>query len=147
MIVDADGMVLGRLASFTAKKALRGEHIAVVNAEKVLISGKKEEIVRKNLDKLKIKNKGNYTLGPFHYRRPDRYVRQTIRGMLPFGKARGRQAYENLMVYVGFPKDVIAKRQKLDVGAEEVVKPANLSKKLNTYLTVGELCKAIGGSF
>ena len=48
-VVDADGAVLGRLASVLAKRLLMGEDIIVVNAEKAVISGSpdfKEEIFR-----------------------------------------------------------------------------------------------------
>ncbi|MFH1788757.1 MAG: 50S ribosomal protein L13 [Candidatus Altiarchaeota archaeon] len=147
MIVDADGLILGRLASFVVKKALKGETIIIVNAEKAVISGKKEDIIGRNLAKLEIKNKGNYRRGPFHYRRPDRYVRKSIRGMLPTEKTRGQEAFKKIMVYIGFPKEVIAKKQGIDASKEKLVKPKVLSKNLNNYLTVGELCKAIGGSF
>lgn len=147
MIVDGDGLVLGRMASFVAKKSLKGETVIVVNAEKVLVSGKKEDILKRNLAKLEIRNKGNYRAGPFHYRRPDRYVRKSIRGMLPITKARGREAFKKIMVYIGFPKDVISKKMGVDLSKQEVLKPKDLSRKPDSYLTVGQLCKAIGGSF
>ncbi len=38
MIIDANNMILGRLASFAAKKALLGEKIDVINCEKAVIS-------------------------------------------------------------------------------------------------------------
>lgn len=147
MIVDAEGIVLGRLSSLVAKKALLGESIVVVNAEKALISGKKEDIVARNLRKLEIKNKGNYTDGPFHQKRADRFVRASIRGMLPNKKSRGSSAFDNIMVYVGVPKDEILKRHGVDVSKEKIVKLKDLSRQVDSYLTVGELCKAIGGSF
>jgi large subunit ribosomal protein L13 len=147
MIVDAEGLVLGRLASFVAKSVLKGERVIVVNAEKAVISGKKEDIVRRNMEKLEVQNKGNYTKGPFHWRRPDRIVRASIRGMLPYQKSRGIEAFKNVMVYIGFPKDVIKKRQDVDVSKEKMVKLSHLSKNLDSYVTVGELCESIGGRF
>ena len=39
-IINGDGLLLGRLASITAKRALAGEQIAIVNVENVIISGK-----------------------------------------------------------------------------------------------------------
>ena len=44
IVVDATGLVLGRLASVTAKSLLAGEEINIVNAEKVLITGGKDYI-------------------------------------------------------------------------------------------------------
>ncbi|MDD1661988.1 MAG: uL13 family ribosomal protein, partial [Methanomicrobiales archaeon] len=40
-IINADGMILGRMASILATRLLAGEEIAVVNAEKAIISGTK----------------------------------------------------------------------------------------------------------
>ncbi|MFH1836096.1 MAG: 50S ribosomal protein L13 [Methanobacteriota archaeon] len=147
MIVDAQDLVLGRMASFVAKTALKGENIVVVNAEKALVSGKRDDIIRRNMAKLDIKNKGNFTKGPYHQRRPDKYVRSAIKGMLPHQKPRGIEAFNNIMVYIGFPKEVIEKDLKIQVSKEEVVKPPHLSKNLDKYITVGELCTSIGGRY
>ena len=44
IVVDATGLVMGRLASVTAKSLLAGEEIKIVNAEKAIITGGKEYI-------------------------------------------------------------------------------------------------------
>ncbi len=41
MIVDATGLVLGRLASRDREQLLAGEEIKIVNAEKAIITGRK----------------------------------------------------------------------------------------------------------
>ncbi len=147
MIIDAEGLVLGRMASLAAKKALLGEQVIVINAEKAVVSGRKEEIIERNLAKLEIFNKGNYTKGPFHWKRPDRFVRASIRGMLPYKQSRGIEAFGNVMVYIGFPKEVIERERNVKVSEEQMVKPKNLSKNLDSYLTVGEICESIGGTY
>ncbi len=38
-VIDADGLLLGRMASVVAGRALAGEEIAIVNAEKAIVSG------------------------------------------------------------------------------------------------------------
>ena len=43
-IIDASNLLLGRLASIIAKRLLSGEEIIVVNAEKAVISGNRENI-------------------------------------------------------------------------------------------------------
>ncbi|HIE33968.1 MAG TPA: 50S ribosomal protein L13, partial [Candidatus Altiarchaeales archaeon] len=101
MIVNAEGLILGRLASFVAKQALLGKEIIVINAEKVLISGKKDIIFRENSEKLEIRNLGNPRKGPFHQKRPDKFVRRAIRGMLPIRSQRGRDAFSRIQVYIG----------------------------------------------
>ncbi len=40
-VINADGMILGRLASILAKRLLAGEEIHIINAEKIVISGDK----------------------------------------------------------------------------------------------------------
>ena len=45
MIVDAKDLVVGRVASFCAKKALLGEEIIVINVDKAIISGNKKNIL------------------------------------------------------------------------------------------------------
>ena len=89
MIIDAKGHVLGRLATYVAKNALLGEDIIIVNSEKIMISGKKKVILKREAERLETRNKGNPQKGPYHQKRPDKFVRRTIRGMLPWKRARG----------------------------------------------------------
>ena len=147
IVIDVDGLVLGRACSFAAKKALMGEEVIIVNAEKALISGEKKNVLHDNLAKLDIKNKGNYTRGPFHQKRPDRYVRRAVRGMLPFSKTRGREAYARVSVYIGVPAEEIKREHKVDLSKEKRQDLSGLKKTLRRSVTVGEVCKFIGGSW
>lgn len=145
MIIDADGQVLGRLSTYVAKQALLGNEMVVVNAEKAIISGKREDILKEYLSRLERRSKGSIKKGPYHQKRPDRFVRKVIRGMLPWGKIRGRDAFKRVMVYIGLPKEEIKKKHNIDVDKE---KPINLNKKdIDNYLTVGDVCRFIGGSW
>ena len=45
MIIDGTNLILGRLASVAAKKALLGDDIIIVNCDKVLVTGTKKNIV------------------------------------------------------------------------------------------------------
>ena len=47
VVVDASGIVLGRLASYVSKLILEGEVVVVINAEKAVITGRKESIIEK----------------------------------------------------------------------------------------------------
>ena len=47
IIIDGSGAVFGRLCSFTAKKALEGSEIVIVNSEKVIITGNKKDTIEK----------------------------------------------------------------------------------------------------
>ena len=136
VIIDAKGLILGRMASTVAKRLLQGETIMIVNAEKAAISGKRLQIVDEAKTFLEV---GHPRKGPLHPRRPDRIVRKTIRGMLPYRKPKGRDAFKRLKVYLGAPKELEGKETQtiLDARAEKLKSP---------YITVGELAKEIGWS-
>ncbi|MCJ7561395.1 MAG: uL13 family ribosomal protein, partial [Thermoplasmata archaeon] len=44
-VIDADGLVLGRLCTHVAKRLLNGEEIAIVNAENAIISGNRVQLL------------------------------------------------------------------------------------------------------
>ncbi len=134
-IIDAKGLILGRMASNVAKRLLQGETVIVVNAEKTAISGKRLQIVKDAKTFLEV---GHHRKGPFHQRRPDRIVRRTIRGMLPRQKPKGLQAFKRLRVYLGVPLEVEGKEI-------QTVLKASADKLKSPYITVGELAKEIGG--
>ncbi|MFH1055356.1 MAG: 50S ribosomal protein L13 [Candidatus Altiarchaeota archaeon] len=141
LVIDAERQVLGRMASEAAKKALMGEEVFIVNADKAYVSGNMGGVFKQNLEKLEIKNKGNFNKGPYHPKRPDHYVRKAIRGMLPWKRTRGRDAYRRVRVYIGVPEEMF-RENNLTMPKKEVPK-----KKLRRKVTVAEICKYIGGSW
>jgi len=133
-IIDATDLILGRMASVVAKRLLMGEHIAIINAEKAVISGKRKMVVRRYKERLQI---GHYRKGPYWPRRPDRIVWRTIRGMLPRYKDKGKRALRRLKVFIGVPEELR--------GVEAQTIPEARAEKLKCpYITVGELAKEIG---
>jgi len=133
-IIDADGLILGRMASILAKRLLTGETIEVVNAQNVVISGNKNKLVEEWKEFLKV---GGFGKGPVHHRRPHEIVRRTVRGMLPYRIPKGMAAYKRLHVHIGVPDEF----EK----AEKQILPECHSSKLNRrYVTVGELAESIG---
>ena len=136
-IYNGEGLVLGRLAAAVAKDALLGEEVKVINCEKIIISGKKERVVAN--EKVRRDRKGYPLKSAKHTRMPDRFVRRSIRGMLPWRKTRGKEAYKRVMCYIGFP-EVLAKENVI------VLEQAS-AKKLPTlkFITIGEICKRLGG--
>ena len=87
-IINGDGLLLGRLASITASRALAGEEIAIVNVEKVIISGSRARVLANYRHKRERGASGD-RWGPFVPRRPDHLMKRTIRGMLPYKRPRG----------------------------------------------------------
>ena len=133
-VIDASGLIMGRMASLVAKRLLNGESIIIVNAENVVISGSRSSIVRKQKDFLKV---GGNLRGPIHWRKPDRLLRKTVKGMLPREKAKGKAAFKRLKVYVGVP-DHLAGAEKMSL--EEV----HSSRLRGRFVTLGEVAKVIG---
>ena len=133
-VIDAKGLVLGRMASMTAKRLLQGENIIIVNAEKAVISGKRLSRIKEAKKKLEI---GHPKKGPFHPRRPEQIVRRTIKGMLPRRKPKGQQAYRRLRVFVDVP-------QELKERETQTIPDAESEKLKCPYITVGKLAKEIG---
>ena len=92
-VINGENLILGRVASYVAKEALLGQEIALVNCEKMIITGNKKEIVNKQLQAMQ---RGHPYAGPFFYRRPDAFVKRAIKRMLPHKKARGEQALKKI---------------------------------------------------
>jgi large subunit ribosomal protein L13 len=133
-LVNADGLILGRMASVVAKKLLNGEKVIIVNAEKAVLSGKKKSKVAEAKEFLEV---GAPQRGPFHYRRPDRILRKTVRGMLPFKQPKGKTALKKLKVFIGVPED-------LKDQPTVTLKEAQSAKLKGPYFTLAELAKEIG---
>ena len=133
-IIDAKGLILGRMSSIVAKRLLEGENIIILNAEKAAISGKRLQIINEAKTFLEV---GHPRKGPYHYRRPDRIVRKTIRGMLPRRKPKGIQALKRLRVYLGAPKE-------FENNEFQTIFEASAEKLKSPYITVGDLAKEIG---
>lgn len=130
VVVDAEGQILGRLASKVAK-ILRGknkpsytphvdcgDYVIVINAEKVVLSGKKMT------DKVYIRHSGypggqrSETASEIMARFPERIVEKAVKGMLPKNKL-GRKLYSNLHVVVG-PEHKYAAQQPKVIDLETI---------------------------
>ena len=111
-VVDAEGKVLGRLASEVARR-IRGKHnplftphadtgdwVVVINADKIQLTGRKWK------DKTYYRHSG-YTGGiksetaeQLIERKPEEMVKKAVKGMLPKNRL-GRKLYKKLYVYAG----------------------------------------------
>ena len=100
-VIDAKGLIVGRVATFAAKEALLGEEIAIVNCKHAVLTGSVESNLREFKEKWE---RGNPFKGPFYPRGADRIMKRTVRGMLPYKTTRGRSALANVKCYVEVPK-------------------------------------------
>jgi len=123
-VVDADGKTLGRLSTELARR-LRGKHkaeytphvdtgdyIIVINAEKVRVTGNKEQ------DKIYYKHTGyignmkSVSLGKLRQTFPERIIETAVKGMLPKNSL-GRAMFRKLKVYKGSEHGHQAQQPKL----------------------------------
>ena len=128
VMIDADGLVVGRLASLVALR-LRGKHkptftphvdcgdnVIVINAAKVVLTGRKvdRKIYYKHtgyIGGIKERTAGAIMAGKF----PERVLEKAVERMVPRGPL-GRRQMANLRVYPGTEHPHEAQQpQKLDV--------------------------------
>ncbi len=111
-VIDADGKTLGRLSTEIARR-LRGKHkaiytphvdtgdyIIVVNAEKVRVTGAKEQNKVYYKHTGYIGNMKSITLGKLRTSKPERIIETAVKGMLPKNPL-GRAMFKKLKVYAG----------------------------------------------
>ena len=136
VIVNADNQIVGRLSSAVAKMLLEGKSVTIVNAERAIISGNKDSILSEVQEFRGVKSAVNPKNTPRHFIRPDRLMRDIIRGMLPYRKPRGRQALKRLRVYVGRPEGVS--------GEPIEVKDMSASRLTHKYVRLQEVSQRFG---
>ena len=121
MIIDGDGAVLGRLASKAAKAALEGESVNVINAEKIVIVGDRNVIIKKYMGRIEL---GTMSKGPFIQRTVEGIVKRAIRGMLKRKSVRGMDALRHVKVFRGMPPE-LKDNEKISVAHFRTDKPVH----------------------
>ena len=102
MIIDANNAILGRMATRVAKSLLIGDTVTIVNAEKAVITGNKDNIMGKYKE---MADRGHRYKGPFFPKAPHRIVKRVIRGMIHWKSPKGRDAFKRLKVHIGVPEE------------------------------------------
>ena len=133
LIVDAKNAVAGRLASYVAKELIKGKKVHLVNAEQAVVSGPPKFL--EGLFKEKV-NRGDPYHGPFYPRRPEQILKRVVRGMIPYKKPKGREAFKRLKVYISIPAEL--KDRKL------VTMPKAENKLECKYMSLGDLSLKLG---
>ena len=132
-VIDAKGLIAGRLASQIAKQLLAGETVAVVNVSDALVSGTlKYEVGRLNSLKHQ-KSKQDPERSPKYPRVPQMLFKRMVRGMLPKKSSRGREALKRLRAYSGVPVTVdMSKAERYE----------EIAKRPPKSTTIGAMCRA-----
>jgi large subunit ribosomal protein L13 len=137
IIVDATNCIAGRMCSHVSKLLLQGNRVAIVNAEKAMLSGNRYKTIELYKEHLEINSVTNPIHGPFHPRRPDTILSKMVRGMVPKRKSSGMTAFKRLRVYIGVPEEM--KGAKMESFSD-----SKITKPESYYISIGEIAKQIG---
>ncbi len=129
IVIDGKNAVLGRLASFVAKAALQNKSIVVCNCKEIIIKGKPKSILDSYKRRM-VMGKGSLK-GPYFPRQPAAVVRRTIRGMLPYKKVKGKEAFKRVFCHDGMPANY-ANKEKI-----------NFKQKAAEFITLARLCELL----
>ena len=131
IVIDGSGAILGRLASYVAKQSLLGKNVIVINCDKAIIAGNRENIV---FEWKEATRRGGHSLkGPFVPRKnSEKMVKRTIRGMLSYRQGRGLEAFKRIRCYATTPAEY-----------ESAKKITLLRPKKNQTIQLSELSKII----
>ncbi len=133
IVVDASGLVVGRMATFVAKQAIEGAEVHIINAEKAIIVGSSRRAIQEHY--LFKRQVGTSRKGPFFPREPHMLVKRTCRGMINYTSSSGRAAYKRIKAHLGVPKE-LASAKAVTVEAAK--------REAHAFLTVAELSSWLG---
>tara|TARA_B110000467_G_scaffold164763_1_gene195565 strand:+ start:940 stop:1428 length:489 start_codon:yes stop_codon:yes gene_type:complete len=144
-VFDADGLILGRLASTVADMLLkaarsdRDDKVVIINSEKAIVSGSSTSVLQNYHDKYALNHARK---GPFYPRMPDMILKRTVRGMLPYQrKSSGRRALRNLRVEIGCPHHLASGMPEGHVEGDDT----NIRKSLpESYVRLGDISASLG---
>ena len=137
IIIDAKDCVAGRVASFAAKKALLGNRIIILNCNEIMILGRKKNILKHYQEKFVLGHGGQK--GPHFSRVPDRLMRRIVRGMLPWKRTLGREAFKRVICF----KDIPEKYKNKDKEKEKEMIVVAKADAIN-FLKLKRLCNLLG---
>lgn len=142
-LVDAKGLILGRVATQITKMMLLGDNVVIINCIDACISGNRANILNHYQAYKNVRTRSNPKRGPWRVgTRPDVFVKKVIRPMLPKNE-RGTLALHRLHCYIHdipeLKKAQYGEPQKVEFS--EKFKINHLSRK---PVSVGDICDIVG---
>ncbi|MDP7002102.1 MAG: 50S ribosomal protein L13 [Candidatus Thalassarchaeaceae archaeon] len=145
-VYDATDKILGRLASLVAKEMISArksgsqQRVIIVNAEGAVVSGPRSKVLGDYRAKYKLNHARK---GPFYPRMPDKIIKRTVRGMLPYQKnSSGRGALRDLRVMIGTPANLSGDALPED---HEWGDTSQIERDLpNKFVRLGEISSHLG---
>ncbi len=137
VVINAEGQILGRLASNVVRYLKEGKRVEVVNVEKVILSGPINRVMASYTLMFDVKTLFNpYTNSVIRPRSPERIFKRTVRGMLPKGP-KGMRMLKMVKAYIGVPEHLAGK---------EMIKPVTSdgARLKGKFVTLYEVSKSLG---
>ncbi len=132
-VINGKNRVLGRLACEAINEAKKGKQVKIINAEDIIITGRRKNTVKRYQDKFNLRNIGNPKKSPkIVSRRPDLFVKGRIRRMLAKEKSMNKKIKKRIKAYIGNPENLKAETKQ---NKEKLSKP---------HITIEKLCQEIG---
>ncbi|OIO40363.1 50S ribosomal protein L13 [Candidatus Pacearchaeota archaeon CG_4_9_14_3_um_filter_31_7] len=135
IILDCTENILGRLCSYAARQLKLGKKVILVNCEKVIIIGDEKIVFDRYVKRTRL-GKGAQK-GPFFPRGSEQIVRRTVRGMIHFKRASGRDKLKNVICFNGIPAQYQNKGIK-NIGKVDV-------SSYKSFITMERLSKLLKG--
>ncbi|KAK3274655.1 ribosomal protein L13 [Cymbomonas tetramitiformis] len=143
VVIDARAHMYGRLASTVAKQLLIGQHVVIVRAEAVTMSGGLVRQKMKFSRFLRLRMNTKPSKGPIHFRSPARILWRSIRGMIPHKTKRGASALERLKVFEGIPQPYDKMKRVVVPDALKILRMQSKHK----FCTLGRLASEVGWKY
>jgi len=135
ILIDGSNLLLGRVASFAARKALEDEQVTIINCNKIYLSGSPTRSIERYKGKFTL---GTILHGPYVSKSPGAMMRRSVRGMLPWNRVRGRDAFRRVKCYSDVPEALKGK-------PAITIENASINKlPISRYITLVEVCSRIG---
>lgn len=141
VVIDGKDHILGRLAAVVAKQLLNGQRVVIVRAERIVLTGTLDRLLREwALYRKKNSVSNPFRGGPWHYKAPAKIAWKCIRGMIPHKTARGAAAMARLKIFEGCPHPYSHQKKKVVTNALRTVVLDSFRKSV--YL--GEFSARVG---
>lgn len=139
MIINAEGLIVGRLASNIAKKVINKEMITIINAEKAIVVGTKNSIMPKYKQRVDAAVKSNPHYGPKYDRVPSKMLKRSIKGMLPNKSRTNEKLLKQIKIYNKVPKTI-------DITKAQTIEKIKYGQK-GDFMYLDEVAKELGGKW
>ena len=136
MICGASYQDVTRIRYLAFIYTLAGIDCIDVCAEEAVISGNRDSVIGEYVEKRQLNHPRK---GPYYPRMPHMMLKRAVRGMIPYQKPRGREAFKKLRVDIGKPASI-------GDAKVETIEKAQMNDNTK-YVSLGDVSKILGAKF